>query len=262
MDTDTRIFIEQFGKPIEQLELNLSVDCVLFTVQKGCLKVLLTQPAPKWGWMLPGGFVFKNEHLDKSAQRILQQRTGIAEIYLNQFKIFSEPSRFSFKDFLNALDEEKASYLNRSIHDFPTRVLSVGYFALVDFKALSRIHSEETIQEKTIWADVKKIPNLQFDHEEIIQAALLALRTELKLKPIVYNLLPEKFTMPELQRYYEIILDKSLDRSSFQKRMLRWDIYERLEERREGVAHKRPFLYRFAWERYKLACEKGVNFSV
>ena len=103
---------------------------------------------------------------------------------------------------------------------------------------------------------------MKFDHNQIVNDAVEALRNELYLKPIAYNLLPEKFTMPELQKLYEIILDKKIERSSFQKKMLKWDIYERLEERREGVAHKRPFLYRFDSQKYEEALKQGGRFGI
>ncbi len=238
-------------------ELNTSVDCVIFTIQDETLKALLTRFANKIGWMLPGGFIAKYENSDSAAKRILQERTGIDNIYMQQFKIFSDPDRFSFEELFNISDIKKNKH---KLPKLPERVFSIGYFALVNYeqtKVTGGMYKEESN-----WLDIKNLPQLAFDHNEIISEAAKALRKEIHFKPIGYNLLPEKFTMPELQKLYEIILDRKLDRSSFQRKMLNWDIYERQKERKEGVAHKRPFLYKFDLTKYKQASERGVNFGI
>lgn len=249
---ERRINVDYSSDLFENAELNLSVDCVIFTIKEDSLRVLLTKIVPDSDWMLPGGFIKKDEEADLAANRILLLRTGLSDIYLQQFKIFSDPGRFSF-NLLN-IDELK----DKSC--FPDRVISIGYFALLNFESL-RI-TGGLLKEDTIWADVEKMPELAFDHHDIVMDAREALKKELFFRPIAYNLLPEKFTMPELQKLYEIILDRTLERSSFQKRMLKWDIYERLEERKEGVAHKRPYLYRFHPEKYHDALKKGLRFGI
>jgi len=242
----------------ENLELNLSVDCVIFTIRDRKLKVLLTKLSPEMNWMLPGGFMAKNEDADQAANRILKFRTGVDKVYLNQFQIFSKPNRFTFNSISQflPLSEEEISYLNK----LPERVISIGYFALVNYQA---IHiTGGVMEEETCWCDIHLLPILEFDHKHILQEALTALRKEVYFRPIVYRLLPEKFTLPELQALYEVILGKSLDRGSFQRKMLRWDIFERLEERRDGVAHKRPFLYRFDRKKYQAALQRGLSFGM
>jgi len=251
---DRKKLTEYFLNQLESTELNLSVDCVLFTIREERLKVLLTKLFEDSGWMLPGGFINKDEDSDASADRILFQRTGVSNIFLQQFKIFSDPDRFSF----NSLKIGHMEKLDQT--RFPDRVISIGYFALVNMESLHLTGGE--FDEDTIWADVEELPPLEHDHKEIIREAVEALRKELFFRPIAYNLLPEKFTMPELQKLYEIILDRTLERSSFQKRMLKWNIYQRLEERREGVAHKRPYLYRFDQEKYELALRQGIRFGI
>jgi ADP-ribose pyrophosphatase YjhB (NUDIX family) len=239
-------------------ELNLSLDCVIFTIKDDQLKVLLTKLSPESNWMLPGGFIYKDEEADLAADRILFHRTGVKNIYLQQFKIFSEPNRFSFKSLYENVDSEGLKKIELSL--LPDRVISIGYFALVNFISLHLTGG--LFKEEAYWADVKEIPDLVFDHNDIISEALLALRKELFFRPIAYKLLPEKFTMPELQKLHEIILDKTLERSSFQKRMLRLNIYKRLEERREGVAHKRPYLYCFDQDKYNEALNQGLRFGI
>lgn len=256
MDLKGRLIKMNFD--VDRFELNTSVDCVIFTIKENSLKVLLTSLLDKNNWMLPGGFIGKKEDADTAAQRILEERTGADSVYLQQFKVFSNPDRFSFGPlFLNIdLDDEQKN----EILSLPKRVFSIGYFALVNFESLKLTGG--VYDEDTTWIDVLHLPDLMHDHEIIVQEAVKALQKELFVKPIGYNLLPEKFTMPELQKLYEVILDKPIERSSFQRKMLKWGIYERLEERKEGVAHKRPFLYRFDLEKYKYAKSQGINFGI
>jgi 8-oxo-dGTP diphosphatase len=239
-----------------KMELNISVDCVLFTVMDQKLKVMLNAPFMDMEHSLPGGFVHSDEHTDEAASRILHQRTGIQNIYLNQFKTFSDPGRFSFESLIRHFDQAEVDKLPK----LPDRVISIGYFALVDSE---QIHpSGGDFQEITTWFNIEVLPSLNFDHKNIITEAIEALRKELHFNPVLHNLLPKKFTMPELQRLYEIILGKKLDRGSFQRKVLRWDIFERLEERRTGVAHKQPFLYRFNAKKYQGALNNGLHFAI
>ena len=250
--------IKKINWETEKLDLNISVDCVLFTVQDLRLKVLLTQPFPEFGFTLPGGFIRTDEETDRAATRILHERTGVEQIYLEQFKVFSDPERFSFEALVKRLALEPK--LRKQMPEFPNRVISIGYFALVNFESL--ILTGGNLEEETCWSDILQLPDLNFDHASIIEEALNALRKELHFKPVLYNLLPEKFTMPELQNLYEIILGKTLDRGSFQRKMLRWDIFERLDEQRKGVAHKRPWLYKYNKEKYDLVMNQRIRFTL
>lgn len=255
---DPRKIHEYFLSHIDKAEMNLSVDCVIFTIQEERLKVLLTTLFPESGWMLPGGFIYKNEDANTAADRILFERTGVKNIYLQQYKIFSDPNRFSFPSTNPEVKLDELENIDPS--QLPDRVISIGYFALVNIESFHLTGG--FFEEDTIWADLKEVPKLNYDHNVIIHDAAEALRKELFFRPIAYNLLPEKFTMPELQKMHEIILDRTIERSSFQKRMLKWDIYERLEERREGVAHKRPYLYRFDPDKYREARTQGIRFRI
>jgi len=242
----------------EEMELNISVDCVLFTIRDHKLKVLLNRPFPELDYLLPGDFVRTGEDADAAAIRILYQRTGVDHIYLKQFMTFTDPGRFSYATMFRRLGMEQQLMEEQPI--LPERVISIGYFALVNSELIQPTGGD--FQEETTWSDTGHLPELHFDHAQIIHGATEALRRELYFKPVLYNLLPEKFTMPELQNLYEIILGKSLDRGSFQRKMLRWDIFERLEERKTGVAHKRPFLYRFNREKYETALRQGIHFAM
>ena len=236
--------------------LSIGIDCVLFSVISGKLKVLINAFQPGLSYMLPGGVVFNDETADTAANRILYERTGVKNIFLQQFKTFTDPNRFAYSSVVEELKHENISL--PSTIDFPERVITIGYFALVNF---DEIHTTGgALKEENIWTNINDVPKLLYDHNLIVTEALNALRKELFFEPIGYNLLPEKFTMPELQHIYEIILDRPLTRSNFQRKMLNWGIYERLEERKEGVSHKRPFLYRFNKDKYEEAVKKGANF--
>mgnify|MGYP002777223104 CR=1 FL=1 len=221
---------------------HLSVDCVIFGFHDNTLRVLLL----KWKagpWCLPGGFVKHEESLDQSAVRILRERTGLNDIYLKQFYAFGDPAR------------EKG----KKPSDFwiGKRFISVGYYALVEYSKVNP--KPDLFSSDCQWRDVAKLPSLIYDHKEIVKKALEALRLDLNDHPVGYNLLPEKFTMPELQKLYETILGETLDRRNFQKRMLLLDILVRLKARKSGGAHKAPFLYRFDKKKYDRAMKQGLG---
>jgi 8-oxo-dGTP diphosphatase len=223
---------------------HLSVDCVIFGFHENHLKVLLL----KWKhgpWCLPGGFVKHSESLDQSAVRVLKERTGLNDIYLKQFHAFGEPKRERGK--------------KRSPHWIGKRFISIGYYSLVAF---SKVHPKpDAFSTECRWWDVNQIPALIYDHEDIVHKALEVLRLDLNDHPVGYNLLPEKFTMPELQKLYETILGETIDRRNFQKRMLSLGILVRLKERKKGGAHKAPYLYRFDKRAYDKVMKQGIGLS-
>lgn len=225
---------------------NLSVDCVVFGFHDATLKVLVTRLKDKNVWALPGGYVLKEDNLEEAANRILYQRTGAENIYLQQFKVFSELNRSNgiFEDFPDTLWNKQ-------------RFLSVGFYALVDFHNVNLVMDE--FSDACEWISIEELPEFMMDHREIFDKALETLRRQLNHEPIGYNLLPEKFTMPELQKLYEIILGKKLNRGNFYRKILRYDILVRLDESRKGGAHKAPSLYRFDLDKYDKALKEGLN---
>jgi hypothetical protein len=241
-----KIIEDKSAKAYEIYMPNLSIDCVVFGFQEASLKVLVTKIKDKNVWALPGGYVLKTENLKQAANRILYQRTGAENIYLEQFKIFSDLNRSDglFDDFEDTLWNKQ-------------RFLSVGFYALVDFYRVNLVM--DNISDACEWKSIDKLPDFMMDHREIFDKALETLRRQLNHNPIGYNLLPEKFTMPELQKLYEVILDKKLNRGNFYRKMLRYDILEKLDESRKGGAHKAPDLYRFDVEKYQLALTNGFN---
>lgn len=138
------------------------------------------------------------------------------------------------------------------------RIVSIGYFALVDFAEV--IPSPDFLSDECRWWDVRDRPTLLFDHDQMISDALHALQAQLNYRPIGFNLLPEKFTMPELQRLYETVLGKTLDRRNFQRKVRDLGFVERLSERKTGGAHRAPYLYRFDLRKYERAFADGISF--
>lgn len=216
---------------------HLSVDCAVFGFHAGELKILLVKWKHLDGWSLPGGHVRRDESVDRAAERVLRERTGLDRIFLQQFHTFGGTDRG--EGVLRALAGAMPG------HEWMAeRVVSVGYLALVDFAGATP--TADPFSEECRWWDVRERPALLLDHDAIVAGALETLRTQARYLPLGRNLLPEKFTMPELQRLYEAVLGRPLDRRNFQKRILDLGFVERLPERRTGGAHRAPYLYRFA----------------
>jgi ADP-ribose pyrophosphatase YjhB (NUDIX family) len=220
---------------------SISIDCVIFGFHQNQLKILLLKFKKMEVWALPGGHIFKDEDIEIAALRILAERTGLTNIYLEQFKTFGKVDRASI-DFMynvlsiNGLDLPKDCWLFQ-------RYITIGYYALVDFSKVNPQADDFT--EAYEWISLSNIPTLAFDHREIIQTALKSLRASLDSKLVGFNLLPETFTMNELQCLYETILGIKFRRNNFQRKMLSLSILERLEKKFTGAANKAPYLYRF-----------------
>ncbi|GAB3512760.1 NUDIX hydrolase [Emticicia fontis] len=226
----------------------VSIDCVIFGFQDRQLRVLLPKLKLLNVWTLPGGFVLQNESLDDAALRILAERTGIKDIYLEQFRVFGSLERSSPELMKNVMEihEDKFAETGISPDDLQwlqRRFISIGYYALVDIHKVVPVISE--LDESCEWIDIRELPPLAFDHAEIVVKALDYLRLMLNHKLVGFNLLPETFTMKEVQDLYENVLDKPFRRNNFQKMILDLDILERLEKKFTGAANKAPYLYRF-----------------
>ena len=233
---------------------SISLDCVVFGFHDNQLKVLLLRMKYSHEWALPGGFVGRNETVEQAATRVLNERTGLDNIFLKQFKVFSDPGRSKMNPAVRDLVESGA---NQSLEWFNQRFVSIGFYALVDFT--KAVPNPDNFSESAEWKSISEKKPLMMDHDIILQKALNTLRLQLNYQPIGFNLLPDKFTMPELQKLYETILDKKLDRRNFQRRIISFNILNRLEERKLGGAHKSPFLYEFNLENYKKALENGLT---
>lgn len=220
---------------------HLSVDCVIFGFHGEQLKVLLPKVKSLDLWSLPGGYVMKDEDIEAAAQRILEERTGVTDIYLEQFYVFGKANRSTGETLKKILLTNNVK-INEMSWVFE-RFVSIGYYALVDF---SKVNTKIGIYDEVCeWHDIHQLPDLAFDHAEITLKALETLRFMLDDKLIGLNLLPDTFTMKELQILYETILDKPLRRDNFQRKILSMGILERVEKKFTGAAHKAPYLYKF-----------------
>jgi ADP-ribose pyrophosphatase YjhB (NUDIX family) len=239
--------IEKYN--IDNLIPQLSIDCVVFGYEKADLKVLL----PKLNlsgdhWALPGGFINQEESIDEAALRILEIRTGINKIYLEQFRVYGEIKRNTDnfnKNLLSKNQEEldKHNWDAKFLHWLNKRFISIGYYALVDIR---NVEPKKSLVDQSIdWYDIKNLPTLIFDHEQMVKDALETLRFQLDRKLIGFNLLPETFTMKQLQKLYEAVYDRPFRNNNFQKKMLSLDILERLGKQYTGAKNKAPYLYRF-----------------
>lgn len=227
---------------------NLSIDCVVFGYEAGELKVLLSKPkyAPDF-WALPGGYVAKTQGIDQAAASILKERTHLEDIFLEQFRVFGGEGRIVDNPFRNlaraglrALDPVK--FDEEVINWMTGRFISIGYFALVDISQVRPSVGE--LEEALAWFGLGSIPSLTYDHQEIIEEALQSLRQDLDRRLIGFALLPETFTMKELQVLYEAIFARQFPMNNFQKKMLDMGVLERLEKKFTGGSHKAPYLYR------------------
>lgn len=246
---------EAFKKGGENFHPGFSLDCVIFGFHESTLKVLLLKMKGESLWALPGGFLLKDEEVDMAANRVLQSRTGLENIFLQQFYLFGDPRRNNQE--FNREILRKKGIEGESGHWFLQRFITLGYYALVDF---SKAHPRpDTLSDACEWWDLDEIPGLILDHNQILEKALETLRLQMSYQPIGYNLLSEKFTMPELQKLYETILGKKLDRRNFQRKILSYGILTRLEERKSGVAHKAPYFYRFNLQKYHQALKEGLQ---
>lgn len=216
----------------------LSVDCVVFAIDEDRLKVLLVRrgQAPfKGEWALPGGFVRMQETTDEAARRELQEETGVSGAFLEQLYTFSAVER-----------------------DPRERVVSVAYFALVRTSALEA----GTDADDAGWFDTEQAPALAFDHAQILEVALERLRGKVRYQPLGFELLPPKFTLGQLQRLYECILGRALDKRNFRRAILNMSILDELDELEAGVNHRPSRLYRFNKSEYLKLVKAGFNFEI
>jgi 8-oxo-dGTP diphosphatase len=239
--------MKKFG--IENYISHLSIDCVIFGYTDKALKVLICKF--KYGkglWGLPGGYILKTEGIDKAAGRILKERTALDKIYLEQFRVFGDENRIVHSGSRQMMKSELHKFDKRQFDTETTkwitsRFVCIGYYALVDINKVNPQIGE--FEERLEWRSIKDIPKMTYDHNEIVRYALEALRQNLDQKLIGFNLLPETFTMKEVQELYEAVYDKPFARNNFQKKILDLNVLERLEKKFTGAQNKAPYLYRF-----------------
>jgi len=220
-----------------------TVDNIIFGFDDGDLKVLLIKRgvAPYENqWALPGNFVYPNEDLNVSANRVLQELTGLKDVYLEQVRTFGAVNRHPMG-----------------------RVITVAYFSLIKIKDY-KLQGTAPLSQKAEWVSIKEATNLAFDHDEILDACFRRLKRRVRMRPVGFELLPLKFTLTELQHLYEAILEpsKEIDKRNFRKKILSMKILVDLGETQEGVAHRPAKLYKFDKNKYEKFVAEGYIFEI
>jgi 8-oxo-dGTP diphosphatase len=220
----------------------VAVDCVIFglDLDEEALRVMLIERdlKPFRGmWAIPGGFVRKGESLEGAARRELKEETGIKAVFLEQLYTFGDPGR-----------------------DPRGWVVSVAYYALVSPD--KHLILASTDARRARWFPVNRLPRLAFDHARILETALNRVRGKLTYAPIGFELLPEKFTIKQLQKVYEIVLGRRIDNRNFRKKIFGMDLLRELGEIQRGVAHRAARLYKFDVRKYRQLEKQGLNFEL
>ncbi|MEE1945048.1 NUDIX domain-containing protein [Pedobacter sp. KR3-3] len=218
----------------------VSIDCVLFGFDGGELKILLIErneePFKDW-WALPGNLVGVNESLDQSALRILHELTGLSDIYMEQYYTFGEVNRHP-----------------------QGRVITVAYYAMLRLGGDKALKPLTSYAKRAQWINVKDLPKLGFDHQHIFDKGLEKIKRRIKHLPIAFELLPEKFTLTQVQHVYELILGKKLDKRNFRKKILSFGVLKELDEKQKGVSFRAATLYKFDKRKYAKLFGKAISF--
>ncbi|MBT9186725.1 MULTISPECIES: NrtR DNA-binding winged helix domain-containing protein [Zobellia] len=220
-------------KDIQQI--TLAVDCIIFGFNDNRLEVLLVHRGfepEKDRWSLMGGFVGNHEDLDDAAHRVLKDLSGLEDVYMEQVRTFGKANRDPYE-----------------------RVVSTTYSALI----LKEKYNQELIEEyRAEWFPIDELPDLIFDHKDMVESAIRRLQRRVRTFPIVFNLLPEKFTLPQLQKLYEGIFQVEMDKRNFRKKLATMDFLVKLNEKDMSESKKGAFLYRFDEKKYN----KTKNFTI
>lgn len=234
------------SNPQHSFNPHLSVDCVVFGFDGSSLKVLLiekklsdSQGEMTHKYKLPGDLIIKMEDLNGAAERVLNDLTGLKNIYLKQFSVFGDPKRIS--------DPEDIRWLEESSGVSISRVVTTAYYSLI---RIDKSKEENAINNHASWHDVRELPLLAFDHASIIEEGVKSLQLAVRYEPICFELLPGKFTLRQTQTLYEAIFGIDLDNRNFRKKLLKAPYIEALDEKQSGVAHKPARFYKFNKSKY------------
>ncbi|MCM5663105.1 NUDIX hydrolase [Galbibacter mesophilus] len=228
---------EEFYKG--QSKMFVATDCIVFGFDQGDLKLLIfkRRVAPKLGeWSLIGSFVNEEEDVSHAAERVLKEITGLDNVFFEQSQTYGKADR-----------------------DQGARCISVAQFALIRINEYDR---ELTEKHGAFWYKLEDLPELVLDHDQMVKDALDKLRRRAKHQPIGFELLPEKFTIPQLQSLYEAIFQKKLDPGNFRKKVLSFGVLEKLNEKDKSSSKRGAYYYRFNHENYKKLLESGYNFEI
>ena len=217
----------------------IAVDCIIFGFDDQGLKLLLFKrkvDPEKGKWSLLGGFINENESVDQAALRVLSEITGLSNIYLEQLYTYGEVER-----------------------DTGSRVISIAYYALIKS---DEYNDKLNMHHDAKWFSIDNIPDLIFDHNIMVEKALSRLQRRSKIQPIGFELLPKKFTIPQLQKLYEAIYQRKFDKRNFRKKIISLKTLKKYEEKDKKNSKKGAFLYSFDKIKYKKLIEKGYHFEI
>jgi len=217
----------------------VAVDCIIFGFDGKELNLLLIKrnfPPAKGEWSLMGGFLKKNESIDQAAERVLFKLTGLCNVFLEQLQGYGEIKR-----------------------DPGERVISIAYYALIK---IDDYDEELARQYNAKWFPINDFPKLIFDHNIMVDKALRRLQRKAQNQPIGFELIPPKFTIPQLQRLYEAIFRKEFDKRNFRKKILSFHVLKKLEEKDRESSKKGAYLYQFDQKEYNRLLNSGYNFEV
>jgi 8-oxo-dGTP diphosphatase len=254
-DSEKELF-EFYTKGSKKYLSNMAVDNVIFGYHEKELKVLLVLSQHFPVWMLPGGYIKSSESAEDATARVARERTGLDNLFLQQFKVFSTPGRnldpHVTPEVLSKLWGQKVD----QSHWMFGPVISISFYTLTEF---SKVNTDSSYPgEKCQWWDIGSLPEMFQDHKQIISEALKALRLHIYHYPIGYELLPEKFTLPEIRALYESILGKQLDDRNFTRKLMSLNLIKKVNEIKTGVGHRPPNLYTFNMDVYRNALEEGI----
>lgn len=222
-----------------QDKMYVATDCIIFGFDSGKIKLLAFQRRVeplRNEWSLIGSFVKIDEGVNAAAQRVLTEITGLENVYMEQLQVYGEAER-----------------------DPGFRCISIAQYALIRIDDYDKKLVEE---HGASWFEIDKIPNLVLDHDAMVSNALESLTRKARYQPIGFELLPEKFTIPQLQQLYEAIYQKELDARNFRKKVLSHNVLIKLEEKDKASSRRGAFLYKFDYERYQKLILSGYNFEI
>ena len=231
--------VDNSDKYITEQKILIAVDCVIFGFTANKLKLLLFKRKVKPAinkWSLIGAFVKNDQSIDASAKQILLETTGLSNLFLEQIKTYGDVYR-----------------------DPAARVISISYFSLT---SVSEFQEQSVQKFDAQWFDIEDLPELIFDHQEMVEDAFNYLQIKSKNQPIGFNLLPKLFTIPDLQLLYEAIYRRKLDPRNFRKKILSFNILDKTEQKDKSNSKKGAFLYRFNKENFDSLVAKGMTFDI
>jgi 8-oxo-dGTP diphosphatase len=241
MNQVNKYYLTENNLPIKDfLQFGLSVDCVVFGYQKGEVKVLLVERDAepfKGSWALVGDLVHPDADLTESAHEILSNLTGLTNIFMEQFYTFGTVKRHPVG-----------------------RVITVGYYSLV--RSIDHHPVASSWAKSTKWFNIDDLPELAFDHREILEKGIRTLKRRVRYRPVGFELLPSKFTLLDLQALYEALLGYKFDKPNFRKKILSMDLLVQLDEVQENVSHRPAKLFQFDEARYEELLKEGFAFDI